>query len=147
MLLSHGRALYIGAGGLAPANFFSSKGIAYQQGYNVADYLLDIASDPPAALFQATEGTKESSTEQVLEGASGELEKGYGSPRLGALPKSTATVARGRSRCATTFLTQLEVLSGREWKFLRRYVAIQHTTGPFRLTHNRSGTIHFLSHT
>lgn len=120
MLLSHGRALYTGPGGLAPADYFSSKGISYQQGYNVADYLLDIASDPPVALFQTGEGTKESSSEQVVEGGVGELEKGYGSPRLTALSKSTGSIARGRSRCATTFLTQLEVLSGREWKFLCR---------------------------
>lgn len=86
----------------------------------MADYLLDIASDPPVALFQTGEGTKESSSEQVVEGGVGELEKGYGSPRLTALPKSTGSIARGRSRCATTFLTQLEVLSGREWKFLCR---------------------------
>ncbi|OBZ75973.1 putative ATP-dependent permease [Grifola frondosa] len=52
LLLSHGRALYSGPGGFAPAEHFAAQGIAYKEGYNVADHLLDIASDPPVGLFQ-----------------------------------------------------------------------------------------------
>jgi len=33
-----------------------------------------------------------------------------------------------RSHCATTFLTQIEILSGREWKNLKRYVHIYPST-------------------
>ncbi|KAH9918371.1 ABC transporter [Epithele typhae] len=51
LLLAHGRALYSGPGGFAPAEHFAGQGIAYKEGYNVADYLLDIASDPPVSLF------------------------------------------------------------------------------------------------
>lgn len=58
------------------------------------------------------------------EGSSGEesanaLEKGYaGEPELRELRSSGSR--RSSSGYATTFLTQLEVLSGREWKILRR---------------------------
>jgi ABC-type multidrug transport system ATPase subunit len=31
-----------------------------------------------------------------------------------------------RTRCATTFLTQIEVLSGREWRNLKRYALLSH---------------------
>lgn len=119
VLLSHGRALYTGPGGASPATHFQAKGITYQQGYNVADYLLEIASDPPVALFSPV--TK-NSDEQILnesgtlENNASSLEKGYGSPSL----PSASINRRSTSKCATTFLTQLQVLSGREWKILRR---------------------------
>jgi hypothetical protein len=45
-VLSRGRSIYNGAGGLAPADHFASKGYPPQPGYNVADHLLDIASEP-----------------------------------------------------------------------------------------------------
>lgn len=121
LLLSHGRALYSGPGGSLPATHFSDQGIPYQQGYNVADYLLEIASDPPVTLFNAAKR----SSDQVATGSQTtdtnaiETEKGYGSP---SLPYSSVTT-RSANKCATTFLTQLEVLSGREWKILRRCVA------------------------
>ena len=110
LVLSHGRTMYYGPGGFAPSQDLASRGIAYPQGYNVADHLLDVASDPPAHLFQS--GTQVRGSEEG--GAS--LEKGYppSGPRLLNTP--------GRASYATTFLTQLEVLSGREWKILRRYV-------------------------
>ncbi|KAI0692220.1 hypothetical protein BC835DRAFT_1508901 [Cytidiella melzeri] len=119
LLLSHGRALYLGAGGLAPATYFSSKGIAYQEGYNVADYLLDVASDPPVALFQPN-SPKELDSGQAVEKVHSELEKGYGSSQLKISTTSTSKSSRSPPNCATTFLTQLEVLSGREWKLLQR---------------------------
>lgn len=103
---------------MAPADHFSAQGITYQQGYNVADYLLDVASDPPVTLFPSTaNGVGKEST--IADGSANVLEKGYGSPTpQSAMP--AATTARSTSRCATTFLTQLEGLSGREWKILRR---------------------------
>jgi len=89
------------------------------QGYNIADYLLEVASDPPVGLFKANEAV-------IVEAASGQDES------LDATEKGDAkmlNVARSSSRFrimqteyAATFLTQLQVLSGREWKILRRWV-------------------------
>ena len=114
LVLAHGRTLYNGPGGFAPSQELASRGIAYPQGYNVADHLLDVASDPPAHLFQ--NGTSSSARVRRSEDESGSLEKGYppSYPRLWNAP--------GRASYATTFLTQLEVISGREWKILRRCV-------------------------
>ena len=115
LVLAHGRTLYNGLGGFAPSQEFSSRGIPYPQGYNVADHLLDVASDPPAHLFQS--GPSLGAQVRSSEEANGSLEKGYppSNPGLQNAP--------GRASYATTFLTQLEVLSGREWKILRRCVS------------------------
>src|SRR6266508_4548212 len=55
LLLAHGRALYTGPGSFAPTEHFAAVAPGtvppYQPGYNVAEYLLDVASDPPVALF------------------------------------------------------------------------------------------------
>lgn len=136
MLLAHGRALYAGPGGFAPKSHFVSHGIEYQEGYNVADYLLEIASDPPVSLFQAAHSTPSGSgrtsspnldkEQAVIEDkerttAEGALESGLVN---GTLTSQRPVRSRWTtSSYATTFLTQLEVLSGREWKILRRYVS------------------------
>ncbi|KAJ6451483.1 hypothetical protein C8R47DRAFT_1084061 [Mycena vitilis] len=100
----HGRALYGGPGGFAPAEYFTREvpGVAppYQQEYNVADYLLEVASDPPPGLFQLQSGKSE-------DGGS-------------VVPEQHVTKPAGKSKYSTTFLTQLQYLSGREWKILRR---------------------------
>ncbi|TFK45642.1 hypothetical protein OE88DRAFT_1669039 [Heliocybe sulcata] len=131
LLLSHGRALYSGPGGFAPVDHFASAHSTpgYIQGYNVADYLLEIASDPPVGLFKASNSsvqTPEREKELVDVEAN---EKGYA--REGGRNI-------GRARCAATFLTQLEVLSGREWKILKRdkslfvtHVAVASVLGVF----------------
>ncbi|KZT03476.1 ABC transporter [Laetiporus sulphureus 93-53] len=120
LLLSHGRALYSGPGGLIPSQYFSAHGIPYTAGYNVADYLLDVASDPSIGLFQTSKNDKTStgenaeklsSNEIVVLGGGDEAQKGVGS--------SWRSRYFGQ-KYATTFLTQFEVLSGREWKILRR---------------------------
>ncbi|KAH7890070.1 ABC-2 type transporter-domain-containing protein [Phlebopus sp. FC_14] len=130
LLLSHGRALYSGPGALSPATHFShirdtdfaqggrSDVPLYEEGYNVADYLLEIASAAPVGLF--------SSSSQVLQGTT----KGAGmhSPATSAEEKgglSDVEALSGSTRHVTgqyaaTFLTQLQVLCGREWKILRR---------------------------
>ncbi|KAJ6488152.1 hypothetical protein C8R47DRAFT_1276684 [Mycena vitilis] len=104
LVMSHGRALYAGPGGFAPAEYFAREapGVAppYQQEYNVTDYLLKVASDPPPGLFQLQSGKSE-------DGGS-------------AVPEQHATKPAGKSKYSTTFLTQLQYLSGREWKILRR---------------------------
>lgn len=131
VLLAHGRSLYSGAGALAPAEYFSARNIPYTTGYNVADYLLDVASDPPVELFQCAadgvekadngDGNGHSAETDVEKAASAVVpvlapgERGNGSgKRSGWRQKLSA------ERCATTFLTQLEVLSGRELMTLRR---------------------------
>ncbi|KAI0927964.1 hypothetical protein AcW2_004129 [Taiwanofungus camphoratus] len=141
LLLAHGRALYSGAGGLAPARYFSSRGIQYPEGYNVADYLLDIASDPPVGLFQSAsagsskvaeirEDAEKEPCSEVLalgNGNGNDTEKGQsGTWNVNSVIEE-GKVAGGRKRrwlgntkYATTFLTQLEVLSDREWKILCR---------------------------
>ncbi|KAG2359299.1 hypothetical protein BDR07DRAFT_1415403 [Suillus spraguei] len=120
-LLSNGRALYSGPGGLAPARYFmrmreeggaGADVLPYEEGYNVADYLLDIASESPGipgmplgnnAVGEV--GLSVSSEERV-----------HGGKDVEAL--STQNLAP--AMYMATFLTQLQVLCGREWKVLRR---------------------------
>ncbi|KAK0441363.1 ABC transporter [Armillaria borealis] len=125
LVLSHGHTLYSGPGCFAPVDHFAvvAPGAVppCPQGYNVADYLLEVASDPPLALIQQArsrgvsdspdkaEGTSHSNTS--FNDVSTSLEKG-----LLAAP----AVKRAQPTYATTFLTQLQRLSGREWKILRR---------------------------
>ncbi|KAK0492058.1 hypothetical protein EDD18DRAFT_1080115 [Armillaria luteobubalina] len=125
LVLSHGHTLYSGPGCFAPVDHFAAVAPGAvppcPQGYNVADYLLEVASDPPLALIQQArsrgvsdspdkaEGTSHSNTS--VNEVSTSLEKG-----LLAAP----AVKRAQPTYATTFLTQLQRLSGREWKILRR---------------------------
>ncbi|KAI0263756.1 hypothetical protein BC834DRAFT_924835 [Gloeopeniophorella convolvens] len=103
VLLAGGRALYEGAGGLAPAEHFAAQGAPCAPGYNIADHLLDLAHAPPA------QGSSTSiNKEAVAVVEHGTQERGGTFSRL-AGPKSAAA-----------FLTQLQVLAGREWKILRR---------------------------
>ncbi|CAL1703348.1 unnamed protein product [Somion occarium] len=155
LLLAHGRALYSGPGGLAPAQYFSAQGIPYQEGYNVADYLLDVASDPPVALFQSTGGSQisndqviPSNTKERIDDDVNASEKGHaqrsivlgnldGSPALQKDVQPQRSKQRS-SKYSATFLTQLEVLSAREWKILKRdytlfftHVAVASVLGVF----------------
>ena len=112
VLLSHGRALYSGPGGFAPAEYFSNAGsvASYQKGYNVAEYLLEVANDPPVSLFQLRQSHSGS-----VESNDGGITSEKGPP--------LSLIARGDTsehRYATTFLTQLQHLCGREWKTLKR---------------------------
>lgn len=149
LLISHGRALYSGAGGFAPATHFTSLGVPYHEGYNVADYLLEIASDPPVSLFQATQPTLVPGTPASSSNGDASKEKANGDDTPNALEKGYPPDSEARlvlqegprhsgSGYATTFLTQLEVLSGREWKILRRdltlfftHVAVASVLGVF----------------
>jgi hypothetical protein len=111
VLLSHGRALYSGPGGFAPAEYFSNSGTVspYEKGYNVAEYLLEVANDPPVSLFQLRQSRTSS------EDSHAERQPGKELPSA-----SVAKVDSSERRYATTFLTQLQHLSGREWKTLNR---------------------------
>ncbi|KAJ4475603.1 hypothetical protein J3R30DRAFT_3294740 [Lentinula aciculospora] len=134
LVLSHGHSLYLGPGSFAPVDHLTRIGVAqtYQQGYNVADYLLEVASDPPLALLQSASSavhpspsvdqaglsniSNNLSTEKVEEEKSTSID----SKAVVVNGKSTLFGLRRKSKYATTFLTQLEYLSGREWKILRR---------------------------
>ncbi|KDQ18610.1 hypothetical protein BOTBODRAFT_28990 [Botryobasidium botryosum FD-172 SS1] len=141
MVLSRGELLYYGPGGVAPAHHFAARGLPCKEGYNVADHLLDIAFAPPP-------GTVDSRTDSegnifIPAAVPGDLEKGasrgsgsgshegvVGVPSLGKIrhyksaPNGGTEVGSGAlvrpPSYATTFFTQVQVLSGREWKNLRR---------------------------
>ncbi|KDQ59718.1 hypothetical protein JAAARDRAFT_33288 [Jaapia argillacea MUCL 33604] len=125
LVLSHGRSLYYGPGSFHPVQHLAAQGTAppYTEGYNIADYLLEVASDPPLTLFHASAQTV--GNEQSMESAEG-LEKGPSQVHLNekSVPASrrrTPWTSPGTgSGYAATFLTQLEVISGREWKVLKR---------------------------
>ena len=102
-------------------------------GYNVADYLLEIASDPPVALFNlryeaSTNAVATSSVDGSHYYADAEKEGIISTEYVntekmlaGDSAQSTTINQLFESSCATTFLTQFQVLSGREWKILQRY--------------------------
>lgn len=134
LVLSQGHALYSGAGSMAPIRYFNGTNIApsYPQGYNVADYLLEVASDPPVGLFDLSPHKHHSrgssaNAEVVEKERSSLLHHGGGKESPEGLASLKGRAAnfhrvgpRERARYATTFLTQLQYLSGREWKILRR---------------------------
>jgi hypothetical protein len=123
LLLSHGHTIYCGPGSFAPKDYFAHCPVPvrpYQHGYNIADYLLEVASDPPVGLFQlkSTNSAGTVVSPSIQDGADtekGEVVKTERSKKL-----SFGGLKMNGGRYATTFLTQFEVLSGREWKILRR---------------------------
>ncbi|OCF43567.1 hypothetical protein I317_02585 [Kwoniella heveanensis CBS 569] len=146
MLLSQGRQLYFGPGGSAPREYFEKKGQKCPAGYNVADYLLEIASGETDSLFSTEEGTPNPQDIPSIDGSGDTSISSTDSPRIGGatngltnlnidsetpLAEKSVTYPpkqdKGRkwwdwpkSYCATTYLTQVEVLSGREWRNLKR---------------------------
>lgn len=148
LLLSEGKPLYFGPGGAAPASYFASKGYPCPEGYNIADHLLEIASMSPAETVgeyhynsSRPRGPVHSETEgyPLTPMETKPFSSGHGSPttrimsldkedlessRMNSLPLNSHRHPQGISRadktCATTFLTQFEVLSGREWRNLKR---------------------------
>ena len=122
MVLSHGRSLYSGPGGFAPATYFSNAtggGVpAYQQGYNVAEYLLDVASDPPVSLFQSHPSYTASTVEVAERDSTGDEKPRAAKAMVSS--ESLKQASSGRTTYSTTFLTQLQYLCGREWKILKR---------------------------
>jgi ABC-type multidrug transport system permease subunit len=134
LVLAHGQTLYSGPGSFAPVEYFKRQAGAipqYQEGYNVADYLLEVASDPPVSLFPMSGAPTQrtvvpgSNNREPREGndSADVAEKGAVEANgLGVDKWETQSRSRSspRGTYAATFLTQLEVLSGREWKILRR---------------------------
>jgi hypothetical protein len=125
LLLARGKCIYNGQGGAVASQHFATRGLPCPEGYNIADHLLDIASDPPSSPTEdkAQESTGSRPSEEKHEGSSHGTQTNGGNVHPAALPNTggrpAVRVARGHSY-ATTFLTQLEVLSQREWKILRR---------------------------
>lgn len=110
LLLAGGRSLYHGLGGVAPAEYMGQHGLPCPEGYNVADHLLDVASEPPTELLAAS---------RQSDSSSGLTEKHAPPPKEGAAAGGKIQSGRG-AKYAATFLTQFQTLSGREWKQLRR---------------------------
>lgn len=99
----------------------------YQQGYNIAEYLLEVANDPPVNLFQLGHSRTETNQMGTRNGTPDHgSEKQLVHPHSNAaLDEKTTTqihdlTRNKRSGYATTFLTQLQYLCGREWKILKR---------------------------
>ncbi|KAF8894767.1 ABC transporter [Infundibulicybe gibba] len=116
LLLAHGRPLYCGPGSFAPADYFSNQesgGVPkYQKGYNVADYLLEMQATHPSHAL----------SHQPVRG----------------IPRQTTAILSPQIACVATPLTQIQILSGREWKILRRdktlfftHVAVASVLGVF----------------
>ena len=117
MLLSRGQAMYAGPGGLDPARYFNGRGYAAPgEGYNLAEHLLDIASErqletgPPPVSGGSGYEKDVDPEKDVSSGSSRSATGGF----------TWRGSTRRRTTYATTFLTQFEVLAGREWKILRR---------------------------
>ena len=143
VLLANGRQLYFGSGGNRPAEYFASQGRPCPSGYNIADHLLEIASESIEGLpsgHSAMIDTEASSPRGSSTGShNGKIpasernlvdtplqEKSIYPPNL-LNDQELSKEDRGkgwfvppRTHCATTFLTQIEVLSGREWRNLKR---------------------------
>lgn len=137
LVLSLGKELYFGPGGLAPNDYFAQHGHPAQPGYNVADHLLDIASEPTDDLLGLAR--RKSASRASATTVPGDTDTSQGSKRNLAPdsdPEKTATngdqtpkslpkqskigSSHLMSSYSTTFLTQLQVLCGREWKILKR---------------------------
>lgn len=147
LVLSHGHALYCGPGSFGPIDYFSQIGInglpPYQQGYNVADYMLEVASDPPLSLLQNKQplqlASTDSSPDAPIDEKSNAASNSDSRMELaGGRKRIRNSSALGQTKYATTFLTQLQYLSGREWKILQRdktlfltHVAVASVLGVF----------------
>ena len=92
----------------------------YEEGYNVADYLLEIASAPPAGSISTPMVAESKPDEQYAVTAKRNSDEKASGGDVEAL------ITRNRNitgEYAATFLTQFQVLCGREGKLLRRCVA------------------------
>jgi ABC-type multidrug transport system ATPase subunit len=149
-LLSNGRQLYFGPGGSKPAEYFEKQGRPCPEGYNVADHLLEIASGSSEGLKTGKQasntgsmGSSVSNSEHRKENSESRFVEEDMSPSNEKdiqYPPASLLMDEGRkevdlsdlseekqkkewwprSHCATTFLTQMTVLSGREWRNLKR---------------------------
>lgn len=133
VLMSAGKAVYVGPGGLEPARRFEERGFGYgvpREGFNVAEHLLEIASeyqgsDGIEGVAPGSSGGSGADSEpdpEKQEGTSGNIPVNESEKRGMGMLRPEGHRLRGSSRYATTFLTQFEALASREWKILCRYV-------------------------
>lgn len=141
LLLARGRQVYSGPGGTAPVRHFGTAR-PMEEGYNVADYLLEIASEGidtgvgTAYNGSVSKGARQGSAgvrsrgirEVALRNSAEESDlsgsgKGEVVDELGVGTSAGVGRRGGGKKYAATFLTQVEVLCGREWKNLKRYVS------------------------
>ncbi|WWC70728.1 uncharacterized protein I206_104679 [Kwoniella pini CBS 10737] len=156
ILLSQGKQLYFGKGGNEPKVFFEKKGRICPEGYNVADYLLEIASSEMNELSSSHNDDRSIIRNESGENSNSSIENtrhtlDQDENSLSPLTEKNITYPPAlqtdillkqndeaqndvmnnkrikenwwrwpNSHCATTFLTQVEILSGREWKNLKR---------------------------
>lgn len=145
LLLAEGKPLYFGPGGTAPAAYFANKGFPCPDGYNVADHLLEIASAGACPAFDGHVSGDMHARESMTAGyplspleskpfpggsptpgletlGKTDLESSQAgiSPPASTLGTQSHGISNASKACATTFLTQLQVLSGREWRTLKR---------------------------
>ncbi|KAG8737551.1 hypothetical protein FRC10_008064 [Ceratobasidium sp. 414] len=131
LLLARGRQVYFGPGGTAPVRAFAGAGVRpMEEGYNVADYLLEIASEDVQGLSVAGRASGVATprksdvrmrihTERVRESVAESERNSNEKSETSAGVLMGRHKGRGR-KYAATFLTQVEVLCGREWKNLKR---------------------------
>lgn len=149
LLLAHGQQLYFGPAGHHPVDFFAEQGHPCPADYNVADHLLDIASEPGLRLrtgvdamipsvthtpyeasyhySRASEGRSErelphnTSDEKLSPNAGSKYPPGSNQVDLAQVSKASGkSWFDAGNNPETTFLTQVAVLSGREIKNLKR---------------------------
>lgn len=101
LLALGGRQIYCGktTGAL---DFITNHGLECPQGYNMADYLLEVASDPPAMILEQSNATNKASESYPAS--------------IQSTPVSYLEMTRPR----TTIMTQFQCLSRREWTNLKR---------------------------
>ncbi|KAF8758806.1 ABC-2 type transporter [Rhizoctonia solani] len=149
LLLSRGEQVYFGPGGTAPVRSLESRGArGMEEGYNVADWLLEVASEgvqpPSRGGYDTSVGTRASvydpkaqpnfydqehgiTSEKKLDGSmryrggGGKVSVEEDGDRSTKEESNMVRVVRGRGgqKYAATFLTQVQVLCGREWKNLK----------------------------
>ncbi|KAG0147174.1 hypothetical protein CROQUDRAFT_43249 [Cronartium quercuum f. sp. fusiforme G11] len=144
LLAPGGRQVYCGKMEEA-TNFIASHGLHCPPGYNMADYLLEVASDPPESLMKPT-----CESEKSLESYPASIQ-------------STPISYLSKTQPRTTVMTQFQCLAGRDWMNLKRdptlfwmHAAVAVVTGIFvgamyfqaKLTvagfQNRIGSMFFL---
>lgn len=135
LLLSRGKQLYFGPGGDAPADYFARLGLPCPAHYNVADHLLEIAAASPPlqngrdAVVSLSYKSKEAhlfdeSESELSSAGSSEIDFLCSGEVNVDLAQRSGRVGTSRlwpdGRCEVTFLTQMDVLSRREWANLMR---------------------------
>ncbi|PLW11728.1 hypothetical protein PCANC_17312 [Puccinia coronata f. sp. avenae] len=110
LLALGGRQMYCGPTSEA-VDYFASRGLHCPSEFNPADFLLDVASDPPVGWFtdNCTESSHNKKSETIKDDASMQFPPHSPKNQIHQFGKSTATM-----------MTQIQVISHREWLCLRR---------------------------